>query len=577
FIGGKLKMVIRKQIAIFTLLIFLMSIIPTSFAREDMSIETRIKAPNAQNIKPQPQLTAKNPQLAQVKKVENRLRVCFDFLKKNSLSDTPLLTCNKLIRKEISCVDFLKEKGIDEPLEKCDKFFKKSAQIIKDRPYLAKDVASAVAEPRLKKLDKLVASHPKVVDFVKNLPEEKAKVFLHLPRAEQKKLLGEDTYNAEKELSKFKLKKVKKSMLFKKRIISPSKVKKAEEEFKLAEEAYKKANKAYKEKKSLFLSVKEQLKNCKGVDTTKCNDLREKVKEHAKDFLINAADMAIEHLKKIKHKVESSEEIDEAKADEIITEIDNTISKLEDVKSQVEAADTKEEIQKAAQAINRIWKGIKHKEKLHAARLVHAKVWNIIKRSEHLEERLDFALANMEEQGISIDNIEPKVNEFSEKIAFAKDNYEKAKELFKQAEGLKTENPTEDERTQVLELVTEARQLLRDAHESLKEAHTILMEIIREIKAQGGELQSEEEPEEEGLGKDEVYEVVEESYEDEGSDDDSFVGNETLNETSDEHEDFMSEDEDLSDEDHTNTIKDDSKEHSKKSESSENSEEDESS
>ena len=166
-------------------------------------------------------------------------------------------------------------------------------------------------------------------------------------------------------------------MQFKKRIVPLNKVRLAEKNFKIAKEEYVKANRIYKEKRALFLDVKEKLKACEGVETDECNELREKAKEHAKEFLINGAKMAIEHLNKIKNKVESSEDMDEDKANEIITEIDNAISKLEDAIAQVESAQTKEEVQEAAKVISNIWKDIKHKERLHAARLVHAKVWNI--------------------------------------------------------------------------------------------------------------------------------------------------------------------------------------------------------
>jgi|TARA_B100000315_G_scaffold229133_1_gene238512 hypothetical protein len=500
----------KKQIAIFILAIFLMSIIPAAFAQEDVSTDAKkIRATNVNSVKAQQVAKAKQVIKPQLAKVEPRLKICVDFLKKNNLAENPTLKCNKLLIKEIKCVDFLKEKGINEPLAKCDRLFKTGGKVIKDRPYLAKAITNKVAEPRLKKIDRLIKKYPKATNFVKDLPEQKAKVFLHLPRAEQKKLLEIDATKAIKNLDKLKVKKVKKDMQFKKRAISLNKVRLAEKNFKLAKQEYVKANRIYKEKKALFLDVKEKLKACEGVESDECNELREKAKEHAKEFLINGAKMAIEHLNKIKNKVESAEDMDEDKAKEIITEIDTAISKLEDAITQVEAAQSKEDVQEAAKVINNIWKSIKHKEKLHAARLVHAKVWNIIKRSEHLEERLDSALTDMEEKGIDVDDIEAKVDEFSAKIAEAKEKYRKAEELLKQARDLKTENPDEEEITKVTELVKEAKQLLREAHNAAKEAHQILMDIVRSIKSAGGELTPQVESAEAGLDSDEVYEVVE--------------------------------------------------------------------
>lgn len=500
----------KKQIAIFILAMFLMSIIPAAFAQEDTSTSAReIRAANVNSVKAQQVTEAKQVIKPQVAKVEPRLKICVDFLRKNNLAENPVSICNKLLKKEIKCVDFLNEKGINEPLAKCDRLFKTGGKIIRDRPYLAKAVTDKVAESRLKKIDRLIENHPKANDFVKDLPEEKAKVFLHLPRAEQKKLLEMESTKAVENLDRLKLKKVNEEMQFKKRAIALEKVRLAEKNFKLAKEEYVKANRIYKEKKALFLDVKEKLKACEGVESDECNELREKAEEHAKAFLINGAKMAIEHLNKIKNKVESAEDMDEDKAREIITEIDTAISKLEDAITQVEAAQSKEAVQEAAKVINDIWKSIKHKEKLHAARLVHAKVWNIIKRSEHLEERLDSALADMEEKGVDVEDIEAKVDEFSVKISEAKEKFEKAEELLKQARDLKTENSDEEEIAKVTELVEEAKQLLREAHNAIKEAHRILVEIIKAIRSAGGELTTQVESTEEGLESDEVYEVVE--------------------------------------------------------------------
>ena len=530
----------KKQITIFIIAMFLMSIIPVAFAQEDTSAisadtgaekdiafvqqdttintdtsinagrATRLanikdKITNIKNIGMQ-QATISGQQ---IEKVEPRLKVCVDFLRKNNLAENPVLKCSKLLKKEIQCVAFLKEKGVDNPLAKCDMLFRAGGKIIRDRSFLAKKITQSISEAKLKKIDRLVEKYPKATDFVKNLPEQKAKVFLYLPRAEQRKLLEMDSAKAIKNIGKFKLEPVKKTMLFKKRIIALNNLKQAENKFKLAKQKYVKVNKVYREKKALFLDVKARLKACEGVESNECTELREQAKEHAKEFLINGANMAIEHLNKIKHKIESAEDMDVDKAQEIIADIDNAISKLDDAIAQVEAAQTKEEIQEAAKVINNVWKSIKHKERLHAARLVHAKVWNIIKRSEHLEERLDAALAKIEEQGIDVGDIDAKLDEFSAKIAEAKEKFENAKELLEEADDLKTESPSEEEKTAIKELVSEARQLLREAHNDIKEAHQILMDVIQSIRSAGGEITPEEESAEEGLASDEEYEVVE--------------------------------------------------------------------
>ncbi len=495
----------KRQISILILALYLISTVPAAFAAEDAQQTITTTSNNIQ-------ITAQRP--AQLTSIEPRMRICADFLKKNELSDTPVETCGRLLRKELKCIDFLRDKGIEDAEQKCGRLFIAGANIIKDRPYLAQAISDKVTEARLKRVDRLAETHPKITGFIKNLTEEKAKVFLHMTRAEQKNMLEMNPKNAEKKLGNMELKPVKKTMLYKKRVIAANKLKQAEDNFNKAKQDYMKANKIYKERKALFLATKTQLRECQDVDSEECNQLRAEVQEHAKEYLVNGAKMAIEHLNKIKNKVESAEDMDEDKAAEIIAEIDAAIAELEASITELEAATTKEEIQSAAENMNNAWKKIQHREKVHAAQLVHAKVWNIVQRSQHMEEKLDSILAEMEEEGIDIDDIDAKVENFSAKIASAKDKHNESKNLLSQAHELKSDDPTEDEITQITELLNESRQLLREAHEDLKDAQKLLMEIIREIKLAGGDITTEVETEED-LEEDEVYEIVEETDEDE--------------------------------------------------------------
>jgi len=477
----------KKISALFVLILFLLSTIAVFAENQVLSNEAQ-KSNEAQNeiqtFTEQPQaltIETKQPQ-ALTTEVEPAKEV-----NRQPAIDRPK---RQLLRKAERLKN-TKPKAIATKPKEFRKLFEKR---IKEKPYF---------NGTPKKLQK-------IQNFFKNLPEDKAKLLIRLPRAEQKRILQKASLDKNASLNilkKFKLRIVKKENLFKRRIIAKEKIERVRKNFELAKERFEKANKIYKERKQKFLEGKEKLKKCEGVDSEECNTLKEQVKENAKQFVINSANMAIEHLEKIKNKVESAEDMDEKRADEITTEIDNAISKLKEAITKVENAETKKEIQEAAKEISKIWLGIKHREKVHAALLVHAKVWNIIKRSEHLEERLDAALIDMKQKGIEVTAIEAKVDTFSGLIADAKDNYEKAKELLEQAEELKTNEPNEQERTKVLELVKDTKELLRGANEKVKEAHKILMEIIRDIKTNGGQLKQA--VKEEGLAPDEAYEVVE--------------------------------------------------------------------
>lgn len=498
----------KGKVAIFLMVIFLLSLMPLAFAQRDnrqigragegrpILNETLGESNFSVGLGP------KVPQPGQV--VRNRLNVCVAFLKKNNIADTPGVTCTRLLRKELECTQFLGERGVENPTEKCDALFKESTQPVKERAFLKNVIAKKLAEWQLKKMDQLVKKRAGAASFIEKLNDNQTAVFAHLPRAQQKKILemGEE---ALKELNKFQLRIKKKDMLFKKRTIIRERLEETKERFRIAKEAYQNVSKNYKEKWQLFLENKEKLKVCEDSASTECAEQKERVMEHAQQIVVNGANMLINHLSKIKSKVESSEEVNETEAQAVIAKIEQTIFELQKAVIEAEAAQTKEELKDAAKKISNIWKGFKHRERLYAVKVVHAKVWGLLQRSEHLEQRLDATLAHMEESGIEVGSVQTKVDEFSAKVSGAKEKVTKAEKIWRSLQQAKT---IDDDSAGSIE---EFKRLTKEAHEELKAAHKLLVEIIKEIKDKGSFVLPEDEVEsEEDLNSDEVYEVVEE-------------------------------------------------------------------
>jgi len=358
-------------------------------------------------------------------------------------------------------------------------------------------IAAKTEEWRVKTTQRITSKIESAEQFMKGLSEEQNNIFLRLSRAQQKGILAMDNESAFQAMEKFSLKLVNKSLMFKKRVIAQEKLKIAENNYMKAKQNYLMAMNSYKEAKGLLLQEKKMLKQCTDSETEECIQLRERAENHSREMIVNSANMMIEHLNKIKEKVNSSEEMDEERAEEIVSEINGYISELENAIAQAEAAETKAEIKEIAKTVSKLWIRIRNRERLHAASVVNAREWGIIKRSEHLEERLDSTLADMEEQGINVAGIDEKVNEFSEKIEQAKSKYEQAQDLMDTAY-------LEEDKENLKRIVDEAKQLIDEAHELLKEANKLLVEIVRDIKAAGGEITPETEDDEDD------YEVVEE-------------------------------------------------------------------
>ena len=429
------------------------------------------------------------------------LRKCTEFLSKNNLAEKPAVTCAGIIKKEINCVEFLKSKNIEDAESKCNAFVSAATavKVAKREQATILNRGGAIVE------DHVIKKYPEARNFVEGLPEEKAKILAKLGRAEQKKLLEMPESERLEKLEKYTIKTVEKDMLFKKRAIAKDKVDNAKKEYIAAKKEYARVNDIYKDRKEKFLDVKDELKKCSGNKTQECIELEKLAINYSKEYVVNGAKMAIEHLMKIKSNVESADGMDEERANEIISEIDEMISEINASLSKVEAATTKEEVIEGAKEISKIWTKIKHVKEIHAARVINAGTWNIIKKSEILEKRLASALERLNKTGKNIDDINQMIDDFSEKISAAKEKYNEAENLLNNAKNITQDNGG-NMTDEAKELVKQARESLNEAHSNIKEAYKILAKIVSEINAAGGVIKDE---------SDDDYEVEENENEDE--------------------------------------------------------------
>jgi len=368
------------------------------------------------------------------------------------------------------------------------------------------------------------ATSDKAQKFIHDLPNDKLEVFMHLPRAEQKKIIENGVEDA---LKKYRLEKVNKENMYKARMVAQEKIKQWEGQYQQARDRLQKANNAHKEKVNKWNQAKLRLREaCKDdSESEECQDLTEEAIEKAKEFLHNTVDRIIAHLEQIQSKVEASESISEERVEEILEDIEEKISKLEDLKDEIDAATTKEEIKEIAKKLDRIWKTAKHRAVAYAAHIMNTRVDVIIKKSEILEQKLDCALAELEEAGEETDEISDNIDEFSELVASAKEKWADAKDLYKEIRELKSDEDRDLEK--IRELSAEMKELVKDAHEDLREAHKLLVGIYRDIRATGVEIAD---CRDDDLADDEEYVVVDEEEEESCESDTDCDADETCTE-----------------------------------------------
>ena len=417
---------------------------------------------------------------------------------------------------------------------------------IKLREKLSVRVKDAVADYRVKRIERFQENHPGVDAFISGLPEDRQKVFLHLTRAQQDKLVGLDRASAVKELARYRLEVRDKDELFERRTIAKERREDAREKFEEAKERYQQAKDELKDARDAFEEARRD-----GDDEASL--------QHAKEYLLRVADHVIASLEKIKHEVEANEDLTDDEAAAIIAEIDARIAELNDAKAQVEAATTKEEVKAAAKIILKRWVNIKARFAIHVGKMEWRATGLIIERSAHLESRFDCAISALEGQGVNTSEITELMDSFSSLVESAREKHALAADKWKEALALRTSNETD--REAIHTLVREARDLMKEAQHDLKEAHGVLKEIQKEVRESGGQLGACADNDA-GLSEDEETVVVEEP---EDEDDDA---SEDSSESDDSEDDAAEETDDS--EESEDTTEDETDEESGEDETAEN-------
>lgn len=369
---------------------------------------------------------------------------------------------------------------IKERFNVSDEQMIKTREMMKKRFNLSEEDAQRLERLGAVEARKLIASNPRLANRSHEFSEDELEKLGALSRSRLKELAEKSSDEVKDSLKKVTVAKIKKEDAFKKRTIAKERVQAAKENYEEARKRYNNAKKEFSEEKDAWR---------KAVDAGD----EEAAIEHAKNYLSDAADLVIESLEKIKARVESNDDLTDEEAQEIIDEVEGHIATIEGYKEELDAAQTKEEVKTVGKKIVSAWNRMKHQVEVRAEQIVKSQVGEIMSRSDALEQHLERILAEMEEDGVEIEDIDDKVDEFSELIASAKDKFEESEDLFKQAK-------ESDDR----DALNQSKTLVRDAHADLKKAHIILMDIVREVKAAGYDVEDDSE----------YVEVVEDESED---------------------------------------------------------------
>ncbi len=333
---------------------------------------------------------------------------------------------------------------------------------------LKKERLEKLAKLSEEKLKRLAELEKDKLEKISDLNESDINKLSVLGRARLKHMAELDMSKLKMELRTLKVVKVKNSADLSKRHVSNTNLT-------VFRERFEKAKEQFKEAKDELQEARKELK-----DARERGDENATI-EHSKTYLLRFADALVNHLNKIKAKVQENENIEAELEAKIVAEIDAQIEEINKIKTEIEAATTKDQVKEAAKKLREKWNKLRHLIKIHTDRVILARVEGIVNQGLVLEKRLDHILEKAEEKDIEVD-VKAEMESFSQKIATSREKYKQAQVKFSEIFDLMAKGePADSEK--IKDLREEANQLLKEARAALKEAHDILKEIVKKIKA----------------------------------------------------------------------------------------------
>ena len=446
----------KKTIALSLIAIFIISLMPLSFAEEGSNSgqgsvgvlvreEAKIRAR---------EINEEHKQKLRILKEEHRAKI-------ETLREDKVARLTNLSSERLQKIAELDQRQIDKLARLNVKNLEKLSDLKKERL----ERISNLSEEKLQRLAELEKDKLERIADLNGTEIEKVAV---LSRARLKEVAKLERDRIKIELKAYKIIRVKNLKDLNDKNIT-------DEELALLRQRFEDA-------KSNLSAARDDLKDAKKALKDAINEGKEELTLlNSRFYLLKSINLLIFQLEKIKIKVKENEHISDEEEAKIIADIDAQISDLNSFKAEVEAATTKEQIKELAKRLRERWHELREiKLLLHAERVMVARVEGLVKRTEVLEKKLDKILARANESNISTD-LSSDMELFSQKITLAEDKYKQAQAKLSEAFNLSLTNETANiER--IKELISEARELRKEAHQALKQAHDVLKIIVLKLR-----------------------------------------------------------------------------------------------
>lgn len=238
----------------------------------------------------------------------------------------------------------------------------------------------------------------------------------------------------------------------------------------------------HKEKMDSFNEILPRLRACNFSTTAKnatansttlaaCGKIRTDAINRSKEAALKNVDIVLNHLEKLKQKLESSQNIPEAELNASIAKIDALIVEVGKIKQKIQAAATKNDINQALKDLKQLIAKVKRASEVHSQGLLRAEIFGVLQRTEIVDKNLQCALNGLKASGTDTTALDQKLAQLNATMTQAKDKLKTAKDL------LGSDNETQ---------IAQGKALVIEARSLVQQAHTMLQDIRKTVKDLGG-------------------------------------------------------------------------------------------
>lgn len=260
------------------------------------------------------------------------------------------------------------------------------------------------------------------------------------------------------------------------------------EKFVQEKQKFEDAKVKYREKKKELTDKRQEIDHLK--EKTRCEDMGEECQEKKKELrrgvkqhLIKTVELIKSSIEKLKHKIESSPQLDDEEKEEALSEVISLEERLTAEIAELEAMEdaSPEEIKESIKELKHLWRDSKKSQRWIITQMINEKQENLVGVYARFDEKMVNQISKLEQEGADVSSLNDLLAVYEQKLENLAAASDAAKEAWVEAKS--SDDP---------EAMAKARKKHQEFKEISLEAKKVLRELVGEFKEVRNELRADD-------------------------------------------------------------------------------------